>query len=262
MSLPKEVQKRLGHYVYALIDPRDEKIFYVGKGVNNRAFDHLKGKDSKGIKGSKNSLIKEIRGSGKEPRVDIIRHGLADEKIALEVEAAIIDVIGLDNLTNKVNGHHRERGYFSSDSLVRIYGAETREVSTLPSNAIAFFLNKTYHPKIGRQELYDATRQFWGVSLSRANQINNNNDLIYPLALAVVDSVVVAVYKIQKWFVAGGTLSTRITSEDPTPVNGKGKEDTEFVGQLIENHELVNIKLHDGGKPLIATQNGFKYLEI
>ena len=35
--------EKLGHYVYALIDPSNNNIFYVGKASsNNRAFDHLK----------------------------------------------------------------------------------------------------------------------------------------------------------------------------------------------------------------------------
>ena len=29
-----------GHYVYALVDPRDEKVFYIGKGIENRVFSH------------------------------------------------------------------------------------------------------------------------------------------------------------------------------------------------------------------------------
>lgn len=29
-------------YVYGLIDPRDDKIFYIGKGKNNRKDSHLK----------------------------------------------------------------------------------------------------------------------------------------------------------------------------------------------------------------------------
>lgn len=29
-----------GFYVYALIDPRDEKIFYVGKGIGGRVLKH------------------------------------------------------------------------------------------------------------------------------------------------------------------------------------------------------------------------------
>ena len=29
------------YYVYALIDPRNNKIFYIGKGLNNRMYVHL-----------------------------------------------------------------------------------------------------------------------------------------------------------------------------------------------------------------------------
>ena len=32
----------LAYYVYALIDPRDNRIFYIGKGKGNRIFQHAK----------------------------------------------------------------------------------------------------------------------------------------------------------------------------------------------------------------------------
>ena len=31
----------LGYYVYRLVDPRDNKTFYVGKGCGNRVFNHV-----------------------------------------------------------------------------------------------------------------------------------------------------------------------------------------------------------------------------
>jgi hypothetical protein len=85
----KKIQEALGHYVYALIDPFDNIIFYVGKAdSNNRAFDHLKESSKKND--NKSERIQEIRNRGKEPLVEILRYGLDSEKIAFEVEASII----------------------------------------------------------------------------------------------------------------------------------------------------------------------------
>ncbi len=34
--------RKIGWYVYTLRDPRNNRVFYVGKGVENRWFDHIK----------------------------------------------------------------------------------------------------------------------------------------------------------------------------------------------------------------------------
>ena len=36
-----DVIEQLNYYVYRLIDPRDGKTFYVGKGKGNRVFAHV-----------------------------------------------------------------------------------------------------------------------------------------------------------------------------------------------------------------------------
>lgn len=37
----QKTKEELKYYVYALIDPRNNKIFYVGKGNSNRIFSHI-----------------------------------------------------------------------------------------------------------------------------------------------------------------------------------------------------------------------------
>ncbi|MHB8339589.1 MAG: hypothetical protein ACYDB7_00205 [Mycobacteriales bacterium] len=40
MNFSPLAQEALGWYVYLLSDPRDQQIFYVGKGRGGRAFAH------------------------------------------------------------------------------------------------------------------------------------------------------------------------------------------------------------------------------
>ncbi len=92
--LPPEVAERIGpYYVYILIDPRDDSIFYVGKGMGQRLLAHgyeAVLKAGLGPRSGKVARIREIRASGHEPRIDVVRHGLNEEE-ALLIEAALID---------------------------------------------------------------------------------------------------------------------------------------------------------------------------
>lgn len=42
-----EVESKLQYYVYALVDPRTDPIFYVGRGVGNRVFQHIADAENK-----------------------------------------------------------------------------------------------------------------------------------------------------------------------------------------------------------------------
>lgn len=247
MKFSRKTQHELGYYVYGLIDPRDNKVFYVGKAsANNRAFDHFKISKNESKKAMK---IAEIIASDNVPRVDILRYGLSSEEIAFEVEAAIIDSFGIENLTNCVRGHGVERGRIAADRVEKLYSSEPVEISEIKEECIAFFIHKTYSPTATEQEIYDCTRQFWeGVAAHKREALTHR------LALAVVDSIVIRVYTIEGWYPAGTTFSSR---KREGPPNNRW----EFVGQLVVDHPLLGKKLiEEDGTSLKAVQGGYTYM--
>ena len=95
-----ETAERLGYYVYRLIDPRNGRTFYVGKGKGNRVFEHIKCalKENAAKENLKYKIIKEIKAAGLDVLHIIHRHGLT-EKEAFLVESAVMDCYeGLSNI--------------------------------------------------------------------------------------------------------------------------------------------------------------------
>ena len=251
MRFSAKTKQILGFYVYALVDPRNDRIFYVGKAnANNRAFDHLKAKETET---AKSRLISEIRQSKLQPRIEVLRYGMSSPVECLNVEAAVIDAIGLENLTNEVRGHGVDYGRLSAESVERLHGSKPVDVESLKEPLMLFFINQTFSPTLTEQELYDATRQFWhevGVK-TRTPQPPNGN-FAYPTALAVADSVVVAAYSIAAWLPEGSTYSSR--------PSGRPSGRWEFVGQLIRDHPLLGRRLQRDGRDYPANQKGFGYV--
>lgn len=86
------------YYVYTLIDPRNEKVFYVGEGKNNRAWLHEKFKSGCNNP-HKDRTIRKIHACGLHVIVSIIHQNLS-KQIAQKLQDELIAEIGLDNLTN------------------------------------------------------------------------------------------------------------------------------------------------------------------
>lgn len=254
MSFSSSTRRKLVHYVYGLVDPRDDKIFYVGKASgNNRAFDHLRASAGES---AKSAQIREIRAAGLEPQVEVLRYGLPDEDVCFEVEAAIIDAIGLENLTNEVRGHGVERGRQKAVEVERLHGATPIHVESLTERLMLFFINRTYTPTLTEQELYDATRQFWHNVSSKTRAPQADTGLLpYPTALAVADGVVVRVYSVAAWFPEGTTFSSRWNGGWQSRLSR-----WEFVGQALAAHPLLGRQLCEGGKKIQATQIGYTYI--
>ena len=103
MRLTSENLNILKSYVYMYIDPRNNEIFYIGKGKNGRVYAHLRDTSEH----DKTARIAKIRQAGQEPQIDFLRYGLSDSE-AMLVEAVAIDLIGKSQLTNKASGSHKE----------------------------------------------------------------------------------------------------------------------------------------------------------
>ena len=253
MKFSLETKKHLGHYVYGLVDPTNQAIFYVGKAsANNRALDHLKASEDEQ---AKQKRIRQIRAAGLEPVVEILRYGLTSAKASFEVEAAIIDAIGLENLTNAVRGHGVERGRLSAVEAERLHGSKPVKIEALTDRFMLFFIKQTYSPTLTEQQLYDSVRQFWSrVSIRTRTPVAGTAELPYCVALGVVDSVVVRAYSMATWFPAGSTFSSRPYTASPN------EERWEFVGNLLTEHPLLGKRLTRAESDLAANQQGYGYI--
>lgn len=208
------VAKKLGYYVYLYVNPLDSSVFYVGKGKSGRVLAHLRADEKKAI----TNMIRKIRASGEEPRIEVLAHGLRDSDAALKVEAAAIDLLGLGNLANAVRGHGTKYGRMPLQEVVAHY---TRRKANVREPAILIRINKLYRYGMTDAELYDATRSAWRVGQKRDRA---------RYALSVFEGVVREVYRITQWLPAGSTLNSRRDRR------GIGVRDRwEFVGTIAED---------------------------
>ena len=76
-SLKPGMAENLGYYVYLYVDPRDGKVFYIGKGKDERCLDHLFEDDDH----PKVKRIREIFAAGMEPQIEILAHSMATSEV-------------------------------------------------------------------------------------------------------------------------------------------------------------------------------------
>jgi hypothetical protein len=89
-------------YVYAYYDPRNFRMFYVGKGIGKRKFTHLDDKaDSK-----KTRIINKIKSEGIEPIIKVLAKDLTDDQAKL-IEKTLI-WSNYENLSNDSTGFYKD----------------------------------------------------------------------------------------------------------------------------------------------------------
>ncbi len=240
-AISAKVAERLKYYVYLYIDPRHDRVFYVGKGKGSRILDHLYDLEES----EKVGVIRELRSEGLEPQLEILVHGLDNELDAFRIEAAVIDLLGKNALTNRVRGWGSQLvGRSSLQELTALYDAVPAQID----DAILLIrINQLYRYGITPQELYEATRGVWKIGKRREG---------VRYALAVFRGVVREVYRIDGWFPAGSTeYLTRPLGEVTRP--GRW----EFTGQVAEQAVRVkylekNVTAYFSG----SSQNPLKYV--
>lgn len=206
------VVEKLNNYVYFLQDPRTNKVFYVGKDVDNRVFNHLDCAIETDGETEKLEIIREILNSGKKVRHFILRHGLT-EQMAFEIEASLVDFVGMENLSNLQGGHYSsDFGLKTADEITAMYEAE--ELSTTEA-IILININRLYRRDMTETELYDATRKSWVVGSRKENA---------EYAIATYRGLTREVYKIENWY----------------PIEIKGKTRYGFNG-VQANSEIRNL---------------------
>lgn len=95
-------------YIYELIDPRNGKVFYVGKGKRGRINAHER-EARKGVQSLKCDMIREIEAEGLTIKKHKVRT-FTDERAAYAAEADLIVFYGLHNLTNVAPGGGKKSG--------------------------------------------------------------------------------------------------------------------------------------------------------
>lgn len=213
-SLKPGMAEKLGYYVYLYVDPRDGKVFYIGKGKGERCLDHLFEDDDH----PKVKRIREIFAAGLEPRIEMLAHGLRTEQEAYNIEAAAIGLLGLENLTNRAVGKDSLR--FGRKGLSELEGYYAAKPVKITDPVILIRVNQLYRHGMRAEELYEITRGVWKLDFERASAMK--------YVFAVYEGVVREVYEVEKWQAA--QISGYIIRTDLLPADAKGR--IEFVGKV------------------------------
>jgi hypothetical protein len=176
----------LFYYVYALIDPHDNCIFYVGKGTGNRVFQHAADALEQITATDKLDTIRAIIREGLAVKYYIIRHGMEEDQAYL-VESVLIDFLTFKDfsevakITNLVAGHHSfERGIKTAEECEMLYNCKPLDLTQICHDLLVININKTYddrrkkknaHPFYERENIYEATRGWWVLQVDRAKNV-------------------------------------------------------------------------------------------
>jgi len=188
----EKTKQNLKYYVYFLIDPDTGNPFYIGKGKDNRVFNHMECALENETSTDKYEKIREILNSNKKLEHIIVRHGLT-EKMAYEIEASLIDTFDFikTGITNISGGHKSiEKGLMTSDEIKRLYNAD--KLSEIENNCIIININKKYERGAGKNSIYEATKETWTIDKRKLSRLK--------YVLSEYRGLIVEVFEVLEWY--------------------------------------------------------------
>lgn len=256
----KAIEQLNGFYVYALIDPRNNQIFYIGKGAGNRVFSHEieSGKSPKSEK-AKLKRIQEIEAAGFDVKRVVVNWGMTESE-AFAAEAALINMLSFlsaDMLTNAVAGHHIHEAMTVEDFDL-LYGAEHLKQEDIQHSIMVIKINKLYRKGMNPKELYDIVRGNWRASMTSIQKRK------VEYVFGVYNQLIVAVYKPDEWHYVYDRIDVpQIESLDEETLE-RGKDRVYFVCRdyesLDENQQFYLHKSIADLKVNQSSQNPITYL--
>jgi hypothetical protein len=188
----EKTKQNLEYYVYFLMDPETKRPFYIGKGKDNRVFNHMECALESETENDKYDKIREILNSNKKLEHIIVRHGLK-EKVAFEIEASLIDTFDYlkSGITNIAGGQKSiEKGLMTSDEIKRLYNAE--KLYQIGAGCILININKKYERGSGEHAIYNATKETW--------TINKRKLVNLKYVLSEYRGLIVEVFEVDEWY--------------------------------------------------------------
>ena len=196
-SFKQSVIEGLKCYVYVLVDPRNNCIFYVGKGSGNRVYQHAQAALVEDSPSLKLSTIREIKGLGLDVKYYIIRHNLSEQEAYL-VESSIIDLLTYpafnkgNILTNIVSGHHQWNEGIKTDEEIKILYDCPKIVPRPEDRLLLVSLNKSYQQSKAtgvyrRANDYESVRKYWQLSSDKANKVTHILGIYRGIVRIVID---------------------------------------------------------------------------
>lgn len=247
----QKTKEEIKAYVYALIDPRDNKIFYIGKGNTDRVFSHINEAIISPKENEKLETIRAIKSANLKVKHFIIRHGLTDGE-AIILESVLIDFLTFKDfadvakITNIASGHNSfDHGIKTVEECEVLYNCEALNTKEIRHNILVININNTFDhkkrkrngpPVYDRPNIYEATRGWWVLDSKRAKNVD--------YVLAEYKGIIRAVFQPEIWL---------------QDIENRGTKRWGFEGSEVSDLEICKLYLNKEVPKIRGMANPIRY---